>query len=226
MRILVVEDEQALRSTLAEQFADQGFIVDAAGDGVEGLYFATEYPIDLAIVDLGLPELPGMELIRRMRAAGKTCPVLILTARGQWQEKVEGLQAGADDYVVKPFHFEEVLARVQALLRRSGGWADAVLRSGTVSLDTRSQQVSVGGENVDLTSFEYRMLECLMLSAGKVMSKAELTDRLYNQDFERDSNTIEVFIRRLRKKLDPDNMLQPIETLRGRGYRWNLEKSA
>ncbi|MDH3839531.1 MAG: response regulator transcription factor [Chromatiales bacterium] len=226
MRLLVVEDEQALRSTLAEQFADQGFIVDAAGDGVEGLYFATEYPIDLAIVDLGLPELPGMELIRRMRAAGKTCPVLILTARGQWQEKVEGLQAGADDYVVKPFHFEEVLARVQALLRRSGGWADAVLRSGTVSLDTRSQQVSVGGENVDLTSFEYRMLECLMLSAGKVMSKAELTDRLYNQDFERDSNTIEVFIRRLRKKLDPDNMLQPIETLRGRGYRWNLEKSA
>ncbi|MDH3894688.1 MAG: response regulator transcription factor [Chromatiales bacterium] len=226
MRLLVVEDEQALRSMLAEQFADQGFIVDAAGDGVEGLYFATEYPIDLAIVDLGLPELPGMELIRRMRAAGKTCPVLILTARGQWQEKVEGLQAGADDYVVKPFHFEEVLARVQALLRRSGGWADAVLRSGTVSLDTRSQQVSVGGENVDLTSFEYRMLECLMLSAGKVMSKAELTDRLYNQDFERDSNTIEVFIRRLRKKLDPDNMLQPIETLRGRGYRWNLEKSA
>lgn len=226
MRLLVVEDEQALRSMLVEQFADQGFIVDAAGDGVEGLYFATEYPIDLAIVDLGLPELPGMELIRRMRAAGKTCPVLILTARGQWQEKVEGLQAGADDYVVKPFHFEEVLARVQALLRRSGGWADAVLRSGTVSLDTRSQQVSVGGENVDLTSFEYRMLECLMLSAGKVMSKAELTDRLYNQDFERDSNTIEVFIRRLRKKLDPDNMLQPIETLRGRGYRWNLEKSA
>ncbi len=226
MRLLVVEDEQALRSTLAEQFADQGFIVDAAGDGVEGLYFAIEYPIDLAIVDLGLPELPGLELIRRMRAAGKTCPVLILTARGQWQEKVEGLQAGADDYVVKPFHFEEVLARVQALLRRSGGWADAVLRSGSVSLDTRSQQVSVGGENVDLTSFEYRMLECLMLSAGKVMSKAELTDRLYNQDFERDSNTIEVFIRRLRKKLDPDNMLQPIETLRGRGYRWNLEKSA
>ena len=226
MRLLVVEDEQALRSTLVEQFADQGFIVDAAGDGVEGLYFATEYPIDLAIVDLGLPELPGMELIRRMRAAGKTCPVLILTARGQWQEKVEGLQAGADDYVDTPFHFEEVLARVQALLRRSGGWADAVLRSGTVSLDTRSQQVSVGGENVDLTSFEYRMLECLMLSAGKVMSKAELTDRLYNQDFERDSNTIEVFIRRLRKKLDPDNMLQPIETLRGRGYRWNLEKSA
>ncbi len=226
MRLLVVEDEQALRSMLAEQFAEQGFVVDAAVDGVEGLYFATEYPIDLAIVDLGLPELPGMELIRRMREAGKTCPVLILTARGQWQEKVEGLQAGADDYVVKPFHFEEVLARVQALLRRSGGWADAVLRSGPVSLDTRSQKVSVSDEDVDLTSFEYRMLECLMLSAGKVMSKAELTDRLYNQDFERDSNTIEVFIRRLRKKLDPDNMLQPIETLRGRGYRWNLEKGA
>ncbi len=226
MRLLVVEDEHALRTMLAEQFADNGFIVDAASDGVEGLYYATEYPVDLAIVDLGLPELPGMELIRRMREAGKTCPVLILTARGQWQEKVEGLQAGADDYVVKPFHFEEVLARVRALLRRSGGWADSVLRSGPVSLDTRSQQVSVDGSDVDLTSFEYRMLECLMLSAGKVMSKAELTDRLYNQDFERDSNTIEVFIRRLRKKLDPDSVLQPIETLRGRGYRWNLEKSA
>jgi two-component system response regulator PhoP len=226
MRLLVVEDEHALRTMLAEQFAQNGFIVDAASDGIEGLYYATEYPVDLAIVDLGLPELPGMELIRRMREAGKTCPVLILTARGQWQEKVEGLQAGADDYVVKPFHFEEVLARVRALLRRSGGWADSVLRSGPVSLDTRSQQVSVDGNDVELTSFEYRMLECLMLSAGKVMSKAELTDRLYNQDFERDSNTIEVFIRRLRKKLDPDSTLQPIDTLRGRGYRWNLEKSA
>jgi two-component system response regulator PhoP len=226
MRLLVVEDEHALRTMLAEQFAQNGFIVDAASDGIEGLYYATEYPVDLAIVDLGLPELPGMELIRRMRAAGKTCTVLILTARGQWQEKVEGLQAGADDYVVKPFHFEEVLARVRALLRRSGGWADSVLRSGPVSLDTRSQQVSVDGNDVELTSFEYRMLECLMLSAGKVMSKAELTDRLYNQDFERDSNTIEVFIRRLRKKLDPASTLQPIDTLRGRGYRWNLEKSA
>jgi two-component system response regulator PhoP len=226
MRLLVVEDEEALRNTLVERLRQEGFVVDAAGDGEEGLYFASEFPVDLAIVDLGLPKLPGMELIRKLRANGKSCPILILTARGQWQEKVEGLSAGADDYVVKPFHVEELLARVQALLRRSGGWADPVLTSGPIALDTRTQQVAVDGRPVELTSFEYRMLECLMLGAGKVLSKSELTDRLYNQDFERDSNTIEVFIRRLRKKLDPEDELRPIETLRGRGYRWALERNA
>lgn len=224
MRLLIVEDEQNLRESLQERLRKEGFVVDSAKDGEEGLYFVTEYPIDLAIVDLGLPGISGMDLIRVARERGASMPILILTARDRWQDKVEGLQAGADDYVVKPFSIEELLARVQALLRRSGGWAEPVLHSDPVSLDTRSQKVTVGERELELTSFEYRLLECLMLSAGKVLSKAELTDRLYEQDFERDSNTIEVFIRRLRVKLDPDGDINPIETLRGRGYRWALQR--
>ncbi len=224
MRLLIVEDEQNLRESLQERLRKEGFVVDSAKDGEEGLYFATEYPIDLAIVDLGLPGISGMDLIRKAREQGAGMPILILTARDRWQDKVEGLQAGADDYVVKPFSIEELLARVQALLRRSGGWAEPVLHSDPVSLDTRTQKVLVGERELELTSFEYRLLECLMLSAGKVLSKAELTDRLYEQDFERDSNTIEVFIRRLRVKLDPQGELNPIETLRGRGYRWALQR--
>jgi len=167
-----------------------------------------------------------MELIRRVRAAAKTYPILILTARDNWQEKVEGLQAGADDYVAKPFQFEEVLARVQALLRRAGGWASPQLRCGPVVLDTRAQTVAVRGAPVELTTFEYRILEHLMLRAGEVISKGELTERLYDQDFERDSNVIEVLIGRLRRKLDPQEELQPIETLRGRGYRFSLARDA
>jgi two-component system, OmpR family, response regulator PhoP len=173
----------------------------------------------VAIVDLGLPKITGMELIRRLRAAGKSFPILILTARDRWQDKVEALSTGADDYVVKPFQMEEVRARVAALLRRAGGWAQPVLTCGDISLDTRTQEVRVGGNPVELTSFEYRILELLMLRAGEVISKTELTEKIYEQDFERDSNVIEVFVGRLRKKLDPENSRQPIETLRGRGYR-------
>lgn len=224
MRVLIVEDEKPLRESLAAQFSDAGFNVDSAADGEEGLYFAREYPLDLAIVDLGLPKLSGLDVIKRLRADGKTYPVLILTARDQWQDKVEGLQSGADDYVAKPFHFPEVLARARALLRRSAGWAQAVLQGGAVALDTRTQQVTVDGRAVDLTGFEYRVLEVLMHRAGEVVSKSELTERLYAQDFDRDSNTIEVFIGRLRRKLDPDESLRPIETLRGRGYRFILER--
>jgi two-component system, OmpR family, response regulator PhoP len=219
MRILVVEDEQSLRESLVTQLKSASFNVDAAADGEEGLYAGREYPIDLAIIDLGLPKLSGIELIRKLRGAGRAFPILILTARDRWQDKVEGLQSGADDYLVKPFHFQELLARLQALLRRAGGWSQPVLQCGEVSLDTRSQIVTVAGQAVELTSFEYRILEFLMLRAGEVISKAELTERLYEQDFERDSNTIEVFIGRLRRKLDPDDRHQPIETLRGRGYR-------
>ncbi len=226
MRILVVEDEATLRETLKMRFAQAGFTVDVARDGDEGAFAALEYPLDVAIVDLGLPGVPGMELIRRVRAAGKTYPILILTARDNWQEKVEGLQAGADDYVAKPFQFEEVLARVQALLRRAGGWASPQLKCGPVVLDTRAQSVAVRGAPVELTTFEYRILEHLMLRAGEVISKGELTERLYDQDFERDSNVIEVLIGRLRRKLDPQEELQPIETLRGRGYRFSLARDA
>ena len=222
--MLIVEDEEALREGLRAQLTQAGFTVDVAQDGEEGLFAGREYALDVAIVDLGLPKLPGLELIRRLRAEHKSYPILVLTARDRWQDKVEGLQAGADDYVVKPFHFQEVLARVQALLRRSGGWASAELTCGPIVLDTRRQTVAVDGQPVELTSFEYRILEHLMLRAGEVISKSELTERLYDQDYERDSNVIEVLIGRLRRKLDPEEHWKPIETLRGRGYRMALAR--
>jgi two-component system response regulator PhoP len=225
MRLLVIEDDITLRETLCSQLAEAGFGVEQAADGREGLYFALEYPIDLAIVDLGLPEISGLDLIRELREKGKTYPILILTARDRWQDKVDGLSAGADDYVVKPFHFEEVTARVQALLRRSGGWASSILSAGPVTLDTARQELKVADAPIELTSYEYKIIEHLMIRAGEVISKTELTDRLYDQDFERDSNVIEVFIGRLRKKMDPDNTLNPIETLRGRGYRFALKRN-
>jgi len=225
MRVLVVEDDQVLNRSLCEQLERAGYAVDRAEDGREGLYYATEYPLDLAIVDLGLPTLSGVELIKGLRAEGKEFPVLVLTARDRWQDKVEALKFGADDYVVKPFHIEELLARVDALLRRAGGWAQSELVCGPITLDTRSQEVTVEGELLELTSFEYKLLEYLMLHAGEVVSKTQITEALYDQDFERDSNVIEVFIGRLRKKLDPDNTIKPIETLRGRGYRFALERN-
>ena len=225
MRILVVEDETALRESLKSELTAAGHAVDVAADGEEGLFAALEYPIDVAIIDLGLPKLPGLEVIRKLRSAGKNYGVLVLTARDRWQDKVEGLGAGADDYLAKPFHFGELQARLAALLRRSSGWATAVLECGPLLLDTRAQSVSMKGVAVELTSFEYRLLEHLMLHAGEVISKTALTEKLYEQDFERDSNVIEVLIARLRRKLDPGDQLKPIETLRGRGYRLSLPRS-
>ncbi|MBC8025090.1 MAG: response regulator transcription factor [Steroidobacteraceae bacterium] len=225
MRALVVEDEPSLREGLRDQLVKQGFTVDVAADGEEGLFAANEYPLDIAVIDLGLPKLSGLDLIRKTRAAGKKFPILILTARDRWQDKVEGLQAGADDYVAKPYHFEEVLARMQALLRRAGGWASPVLECGPIRLDTRAQSVTLNTAAIELTTFEYRILEHMMLRAGDVISKTELTERLYDQDYERDSNVIEVFIGRLRRKLDPDESLHPIETLRGRGYRFSIART-
>jgi len=224
MRLLVIEDDATLRESLAAKLAEGGFAVEQAADGKEGLYYALEYPIDLAIVDLGLPEMSGLEIIREAREKGKTFPILILTARDRWEDKVDGLDAGADDYVVKPFHVEEVTARVNALLRRSGGWASSVMTAGPVKLDMSRQELTVNEAAIELTSFEYKIIEYLMVRAGQVISKTELTERLYDQDFERDSNVIEVFIGRLRKKMDPDNTINPIETLRGRGYRFALER--
>ena len=226
MRLLLVEDDDSLRETLANQLLADGYRVELAADGEEGLHYATDYPIDLAIIDLGLPKLPGLDLVRRLREGGQTYPILILTARDRWEDKVDGLTAGADDYVAKPFHYPELAARVNALLRRSGGWASSELDCGAIKLDTAKQQLTVNGEPTELTSFEYALLEHLMLRAGEVISKTELTERLYDQDYERDSNVIEVFIGRLRKKLDPDNSLKPIETLRGRGYRFALERAS
>ena len=224
MRILVVEDETALRESLKHDLSAAGHAVDVAADGEEGLYAALEYPIDVAIVDLGLPKISGLDIIRRLRAAGKTYAVLVLTARDSWQDKVEGLSAGADDYVAKPFHLPELQARLGALLRRASGWTTPLLQCGPLTLDTRAQAVAVNGVAVELTSFEYRLLEHLMLHAGEVVSKTELTEKLYEQDFERDSNVIEVLVARLRRKLDPADELKPIETLRGRGYRLVLTR--
>lgn len=223
MRILVVEDEQLLRDQLNAALIKKGYSVDLAAEGEEGRYYAKEYDYDVAIIDLGLPKLSGIDLIRELRGGDINYPILILTARGHWQDKVDGLEAGADDYVVKPFEMEEVLARLNALIRRSAGHAKPVLSVGGIELDTSSQQVSLNGDKVELTSFEYKVLEYLMLRPGEVVSKTVLTEHIYAQDFDRDSNTIEVFIGRLRKKLDPDNALKPIETLRGRGYRFALE---
>jgi two-component system response regulator PhoP len=174
-------------------------------------------------VDIGLPGMSGVEVIRRLRSEGRAFPILILTARGSWQDKVEGLDAGADDYLVKPFHHEELIARVNALLRRASGWASPEIRIGSVWLSTKAQEVRVEGRPVELTAFEYRVLEYLMLHAGEVVSKTELTEHLYDQDYDRDSNVLEVFVGRLRRKLDPDNRYRPIETLRGRGYRFGTE---
>jgi two-component system response regulator PhoP len=224
MRVLLIEDDERLVEALGQQLRDAGFAVDVSKDGVEGLYLGEEFPIDLAIIDLGLPELPGLEVIRRLRSHGRDFPILVLTARSEWQDKVAGLEAGADDYLTKPFHVEELMARADALLRRVGGWAQSELACGPVTLNTRSQAVTVDGQTIELTSFEYRLLEYLMLRAGEVCSKTQITEALYDQDFERDSNVIEVFIGRLRRKLDPDNRYKPIETLRGRGYRMALQR--
>ncbi len=225
MRVLIVEDEAPLREQLASRFSAESYAVDVAADGEEGLYLGSEFPFDVAVIDLGLPKLSGIELIQRLRAAGKTFPILILTARGRWQEKVEGLEAGGDDYLVKPFHMEELLARLKVLLRRAAGWSQPILRCAPIALDTVTQQVSVNGVPVDLTAYEYNLLEYLMLHNGEIISKAELTEHLYDQDFDRDSNVLEVLVGRLRRKLDPGNDVQPIETLRGRGYRFTLERS-
>jgi len=224
VRALIVEDDDTLRRELADMLAARGFAVDAAADGDEGAFLAVEYPLDVAVVDLGLPGVSGVELIHRVRAAGRDYPILILTARDGWRSKVEGLEAGADDYLVKPFHSEELLARLRALLRRMGRWTRSQLVCGPIAMDTAEQRVTLNGEPVTLTAFEYRVLEYLMLHAGEVVPKSVLSEHIYDEDSDRDSNVIEVFIRRLRSKLDPTGTLQPIETLRGRGYRLVLAR--
>lgn len=223
MRLLVVEDESLLRQQLEQGLSKQGYVVDAAEDGKSGLYYATEYSYDAAIIDIGLPEIDGISLIKEIRTVGKQFPVLILTARGDWQDKVSGLDAGADDYVVKPFQMEEIIARLNALLRRAAGFSKPKLEFGPLSLDITAKRLTVNEESVDLTAYEYKMLEYLMLHPGQVISKSELTEHLYAQDYDRDSNVLEVFVRRLRQKLDPEQTLKPIETVRGQGYRFSLQ---
>ncbi len=215
MRILVVEDEPTLAAQLAEALAAAGYAVDRADNGVDAHFLGDAEAFDAVVLDLGLPRLDGLSVLRRWRAAGRTMPVLILTARDGWHEKVAGIDAGADDYLAKPFHMEELLARLRALIRRAGGHASAELRCGPLTLDTRSGRAAVDGQALTLTGHEYRVLAYLMHHAGEVVSRSELTEHIYAQDFDRDSNTVEVFIARLRKKLPPDL----IETVRGLGYR-------
>lgn len=219
MRILVVEDEPTLRDQLRKQLESKGYSVDAAEDGENGLFLGREYPMDLAVIDLGLPGISGIELIRELRKLQRDFPILILTARDAWQDKVEGLESGADDYLTKPFHNEELMARINALLRRAAGHSSPVLDIAGVQINTAEQTVRSAGEQIVLTGHEYRILEYLMLHAGKVVSKTELTEHIYDQDFDRDSNVVEVLVGRIRKKLDPEGARKPIETLRGRGYR-------
>ncbi|CAD5300246.1 DNA-binding response regulator in two-component regulatory system with PhoQ [Bosea sp. 62] len=214
MRLLVVEDDKDLNRQIVNALENAGYAVDKALDGEEGLYLGETEPYDAVILDLGLPKVDGVAVLQGWRRAGKTMPVLILTARDRWSDKVSGFDAGADDYVVKPFHIEELLARVRALLRRAAGHATAELICGPVRLDTRASRVVVDGNPVKLTSHEYRLLAYLMHHQGRVVSRTELVEHLYDQDFDRDSNTIEVFVGRLRKKLGVD----VIETVRGLGY--------
>lgn len=222
MRLLLIEDDDALRQGLARQLEAEGYRVDQAADGAEGLFLAQEYPFDLAIVDLGLPKVSGLTIVQRLRAAGRAIPLLILTARGSWQDKVAGLEAGADDYVVKPFEYPELAARVKALLRRAIKAASEVLALGPLAIDFSSQSVRLHGEPVELTAFEYRLLEYLVRERARVVTKQELADYLYPHGEDRDSNVLEVLIGRLRRKLDAGGTLAPIETVRGRGYRFAL----
>lgn len=220
MHLLIVEDDPGLLENLSKALSRDGYAVEKAATGEEGLFLGKEMDFDAAIIDLGLPGISGIEVIKQLRKADISWPILILTARDHWQDKVTGLSAGADDYVVKPFHIEEVQARLNALLRRSKGFHSPEIKSGNILLNSHDQRVWVDDNELELTAYEYKVIEYLMLNPDKVISKTELTEHIYAQDFERDSNVIEVFVGRLRKKLDPDGKTRPIETLRGRGYRW------
>lgn len=223
MRILLVEDDTGLQTSLAEILRDAGYAVDVSGDGIEGLFFGEEYPIDLAIIDLGLPGLSGLDVIRKLRERERRFPILILTARSEWQDKVEGLESGADDYLTKPFHPEELKARVGALLRRSAGHAQPTIELGPLKIDLVSQRVFRGEEEIELTTYEYKVFEYLLMHPDEVVTKTVLSEHIYEEDADRDSNVIEVFVGRLRRKIDPQGDMSPIETLRGRGYRLNRQ---
>lgn len=223
MRLLVIEDEVSLADQLSSTLLSEGFRVEVAHDGEQGLYIGKEYRFDLVVIDLGLPKISGIDLISKFRKLKKEFPILVLTARDDWKTKVETLNLGADDYLTKPFQMEELLARIHALLRRSAGYSSSMLEIGEFCLDTKSQVVKYQDAVLELTAFEYKIMEFLMLHPKDVVSKSTLIDYLYDQDYDRDSNVIEVFIARLRKKIDPQGTMKPIETLRGRGYKLNTD---
>ena len=222
MRILVVEDDPDLLRQLSETLRNEGYAVDEAKDGEEAGYLGDVEPYDVVVLDLGLPVVDGVTVLKDWRTAGRDMPVLILTARGQWSEKVEGFDAGADDYLTKPFQMEELLARLRALIRRAAGHSSPKLICGPVEVDTSSALVTVNGKPITLTGHEYKLLSYLIHHANKIVSRTELTEHIYDQDFDRDSNTIEVFVGRLRKKLGVD----VIKTVRGLGYRMESESGS
>lgn len=219
MRLLLVEDDAALQANLKQHLLKAKFSVDVASDGEEGLFQGQEYPYDAAIIDIGLPKLDGIALITRLRSLGKDFPILILTARDNWQDKVAGLDAGADDYLTKPFHPEELLARINALIRRSAGKSSPIIQNGPLSLNTSTYEIKMHEQAITLSGSEYKLFEYFMLHIGEVNAKSVLIEHIYDQDFDLDSNVIEVFIRRLRKKLDPEGKQGLIQTLRGQGYK-------
>ncbi len=223
MRLLLIEDDAVLRLGIQRQLEADGYRVDLAVDGEDGLFQAREYPVDLAIVDLGLPKMNGLTVVQSLRAEGRNLPILILTARGSWQDKVKGLETGADDYLVKPFEYPELAARVKALLRRALKATSDTLTFDALQIDFSAQNAQLNGLALELTTFEYRVLAYLVRERARVVSKQELSDYLYPHDEDRDSNVLEVLVGRLRRKLDPEGTLTPIETLRGRGYRFVLQ---
>jgi two-component system response regulator PhoP len=224
MKLLLIEDDNVLRELLEQQLTAAGFDIDTSSDGEDGLYRAIEFNYDLAIIDIGLPKLSGMEVISELRKNENSMPILLLTARSSWQDKVHGLNAGADDYMVKPFQTEELIARIHAMLRRAAGYAQSIIQQGPITLDLQTKDISVNQQVVTLTAYEFKLAEYFLTHPKKVVSKTELMDYLYSDFEERDCNVIEVLIGRLRQKLDPDSHLKPIKTLRGRGYRFAIEQ--
>jgi two-component system response regulator PhoP len=220
MRVLVVEDETAVREELKTQLIGSGFGVDVAGDGEEGLFAGLNYPLDAAVVDVGLPKRSGLEIVRCWRMQDRAFPVVVLTARSGWRNRVDGIQAGADDYIEKPFSLEELVARLRCVMRRFHGWCCPQVICGPYALDTETLTATVGGQPLDLTNFEFRLLQVLMLNAGKVLSATTLAEHIYDESADHESNVVQYFICRLRSKLDPTDRIRPIDTVYGGGYRF------
>jgi len=224
MKILIIEDDLHLQRQLTKDLAAENYDTVATDNGEEGLFLAQEFDFDLAVIDIGLPVMSGSDVVRLLRSEKNNLPILLLTARSSWRDKVQGLKAGADDYLAKPFQLEELLARIEAMLRRSGGYLNNDLERGPIRLDTQTQELFVDSQPLALTAFEHKLLEYFMRSPMRIFSKTTLMEYLYEEGVERDTNVLEVMIGRLRRKLDPDNSLKPIETLRGRGYRFTIKE--
>jgi len=224
MKILIIEDDLHLQAQLVKDLTVESYDTVATDNGEEGLFLAQEYDFDLAVIDIGLPGMSGNDVVRQLRLDRNSLPILLLTARSSWRDKVQGLKTGADDYLAKPFQLEELLARIEAMLRRSGGYLNNNIERGPLRLDTQTQELFINDQSLELTAFEHKLLEHFMRNPMRILSKTALMEYLYEEDLERDTNVLEVMVGRLRRKLDPDNTLKPFETLRGRGYRFTIKE--